>query len=42
MGAYIVLTRRPFGGAKRQSRSIPANLPSHGSIFQPRNDRRSP
>ena len=42
VGAYIILTKRPFGGAQRQSRSIPANLPGKGSIFRPRNDRRSP
>ena len=41
VGAYAVLSKRPFGGTKRDRRSIPANLPGPGSIFQPRNDHRS-
>jgi hypothetical protein len=41
IGAYAALTRRPLGGIKRRGRSIPAELPGEGSIFQPRNDRRS-
>ena len=41
VGAYAVLARRPFGGAKRARRSITANLPGEGSIFQPRGDGRS-
>ena len=41
LGAYAVLNRRPLGGIKRRSRSIPAELPGEGSIFQPRNDRRT-
>ena len=38
--AYTVLSKRPWGGARRDRRSIPAGLPGKGSIFQPRNDRR--
>lgn len=38
---FTLLSRRPFGGAGRDQRSIPANLPGEGSIFQPRNDSRS-
>jgi hypothetical protein len=41
LGAYAALNRRPLGGLKRDRRSIPADLPGIGSIFQPRNDRRS-
>jgi hypothetical protein len=40
VGAYTLLTKRPFGGTKQEGRSIPANLPGAGSIFQPRGDRR--
>jgi hypothetical protein len=40
VGAYAVLAKRPFGGAKRDGRSIPPDLPGEGSIFQPRYDRR--
>ena len=38
--ALGLLTRRPFRGSKSGDRSIPANLPGLGSIFQPRNDGR--
>ncbi len=38
--ALGLLTRRPFRGFKNRDRSIPANLPGHGSIFQPQNDGR--
>ena len=41
LGAYGILTKRPFGGLKRQGRNIPSDLPGKGSIFQPRGDRRS-
>ncbi len=37
--ALGLLARRPFGGFG-QGRSIPADLPGKGSIFQPRNDTR--
>ena len=40
LGAYAALAKRPFGGVKRDRRSIPADLPGEGSIFQPRGDRR--
>ena len=40
VGAYAVLSRRPFGGNRREGRSIPGNLPGAGSIFQPRADSR--
>ena len=40
LGACAVLSKRPFGGAKRAGRSIPADLPGEGSIFQPRDDAR--
>ena len=40
IGALALLRKRPFGGFQRQRRSIPADLPGDGSIFQPRNDRR--
>ena len=40
-GAYVVLSRRPFSGNRRANRSIPTGIPGTGSIFQPRNDRRS-
>ena len=40
LGAYAVLSKRPFGGAKRVGRSIPADLPGEGSSFQPRGDAR--
>ena len=38
--ALGLLARRPFGDPRRTGRSIPANLPGIGSIFQPRNDLR--
>ena len=38
--ALGILSRRPFSGSKSGDRSIPANLPGAGSIFQPRNDGR--
>ncbi len=41
LAAIGVLSRRPFGGNKRSGRSIPADVPGAGSIFQPRNDKRS-
>ena len=41
IGAYAALAKRPFGGSKRDGRSMPADLPGSGSIFQPRGDRRS-
>ena len=41
LAALGVLSRRPFGGNKRDGRSIPADVPGAGSIFQPRNDNRS-
>lgn len=41
LGAFAALNRRPMGGLKRDRRSIPADLPGKGSIFQPRNDGRS-
>lgn len=41
VAVFILLSRRPFGGAGRDRRPIPADLPGEGSIFQPRNDSRS-
>ena len=38
--ALGLLARRPFGDPRRRGRSIPADLPGAGSIFQPRNDAR--
>ena len=38
--ALGLLARRPFGDPRRKGRSIPADLPGPGSIFQPRNDAR--
>ena len=38
---YMFISRRPFGFARGGHRPIPADLPGAGSIFQPRNDRRS-
>jgi hypothetical protein len=38
--ALGLLSRRPFRGSKSGDRSIPANVPGLGSIFQPRNDGR--
>ena len=38
--ALGLLARRPFGDPRRTGRSIPADLPGAGSIFQPRNDAR--
>ena len=40
--ALGLLARRPFGDPRRKGRSIPADLPGAGSIFQPRNDLRPP
>ena len=40
LGAYAALNRRPIASVKRGRRSIPADLPGEGSIFQPRNDQR--
>lgn len=41
LGALAVLSRRPFGDPRRSGRSLPADLPGAGSIFQPRGDTRS-
>jgi hypothetical protein len=38
--ALGILIRRPFGKARRDGKSVPADLPGAGSIFQPRGDRR--
>ena len=41
LALYTFISRRPFGFARGGHRPIPAGLPGAGSIFQPRNDRRS-
>jgi hypothetical protein len=38
--ALGLLTKNPFRGSKTGDKSIPADLPGAGSIFQPRNDGR--
>lgn len=38
--ALGLLTRGPFARTKSTDRSVPADLPGIGSIFQPRNDER--
>ena len=38
---YMLISRRPFSIIRRGHRTIPAGLPGAGSIFQPRDDRRS-
>jgi hypothetical protein len=40
--ALGLLSRQPFGKGKSGDRSIPADIPGAGSIFQPRNDGRRP
>ena len=38
VSALALLARRPFGDPRRKGRTIPADLPGPGSIFQPRDD----
>mgnify|MGYP002853618160 CR=1 FL=1 len=38
--AFSILSRGPLSTLTGTSRSIPADLPGAGSIFQPRNDAR--
>ena len=40
LAALGLLSRRPWSRGQNSSRSIPADVPGAGSIFQPRNDRR--
>ncbi len=45
VSALSILSRRPFGGlsfgrSNEEGRSIPADIPGAGSIFQPRHDQR--
>ncbi len=40
LSALSLLSRKPFASLKHSDRSIPAEIPGAGSIFQPRNDRR--
>ena len=40
VSALGILARRPFAGSKKGDRSIPADIPGAGSIFQPRGDGR--
>lgn len=38
--ALGLLSKTPFRGSKTGDKSIPADLPGAGSIFQPRGDKR--
>ena len=38
--ALVLLGKRPLRGSKSGDKSIPANLPGAGSIFQPAGDSR--